>query len=300
MTGGGAPSSSLGALAARRAAGPGELRLGLIGDHIGPSRAPDLHRLAGRQAGLRVIYDRLVPPRLELTLEEVLDTAEAAGLAGVNVTHPYKTRAAAMAAPGDPPAARIGAVNTVLFGPAGRRGHNTDHSGFLAAWRARFADRAPGRCCLIGAGGAGRAVAFALADLGADIRVTDRDAALAETLAAALRAGGASAAAIPRDIALVGADGVLNCTPMGMAGHPGAPLPPGAFPKATWAFDAVYTPEDTPFSRLARAAGADLLPGWELFFHQGLDAYALFSGAPVRDPAALRAALRDPAAECDA
>ncbi|MEO0363171.1 MAG: shikimate dehydrogenase [Pseudomonadota bacterium] len=275
-----------------RAARSADLRLALIGDHIGPSRAPELHRIAGRQAGLCVAYDLLIPPALELTFRETLDTARAAGLAGVNVTAPYKERAFEAAAPGDAAVARIGAANTVLFTPSGPVCRNTDHSGFLAAWRARFGDRRPGRAALLGAGGVGRAVAFALAALDAELRIFDEDAARATRLAGELREAGGAAEAAGLAAALDGADGILNCTPLGMAGVPGAPVPAGAFPPAAWAFDAVYTPEDTPFSAMAVAAGADLLPGWELFFHQGVDAFALFAGEPVRDQAALRRALR--------
>jgi shikimate dehydrogenase len=69
-------------------------------------------------------------------------------------------------------------------------------------------------------------------------------------------------------------------------------VPEGAFPRATWAFDAVYTPVDTPFRAQALAAGAAFLSGWELFFRQGIDAFALFTGSRP-DTAALRAALGD-------
>lgn len=269
-----------------------DLRLGLIGDDIRASRAPELHRLAGRQAGLVVAYDLLIPPVLELTFQETLDSARAAGLAGVNVTRPYKEQAFACVAVDDPAERRIGAVNSIRFGPGGARGRNTDHSGFLAAWAERFGDRNPGRAALIGAGGVGRAIGFALVALGADIRIADADPARADGLAEALSRAGGAARALSVEAALAGADGVLNCTPLGMDRHPGSPTPPGAFSSASWAFDAVYTPEDTPFSRIAKTAGAAFLPGRELFFHQGFDAFAFFSGAPVRDAAALRRAMK--------
>ena len=253
------------------------LRLGLIGGpHIAASRAPELHRACGALAGVALRYD-LLPSR---GLAEGLARARAEGMAGVNVTLPFKEEAARLV----PGAERIGAANTLLLGPV-PRAFNTDHTGFLAAWRARFGAAAPGRAVVLGAGGVGRAVAFALADLGGGVAAVDRDARRAEALAAAV--GGRAA-----DLrALEGADGVANCTPLGMAGHPGSPVPEGRFPRADWAFEAVYTPPRTPFLAQAEAAGAEVLTGFELFLHQGLDAFAILAGRPAPEARAVAARL---------
>jgi shikimate dehydrogenase len=77
-----------------------------------------------------------------------------------------------------------------------------------------------------------------------------------------------------------------------MTGYPGSAVPDEAFPRAAWAFDAVYTPVDTAFRTQALAAGAAFLSGWELFFRQGIDAFALFTGHRP-DASALRSALGD-------
>ncbi len=268
--------------------GDADIRLGLIGDTIRGSRSPALHRLAGLQCGLRVSYDLLVPPDLGLTLAEVLDAAEAEGLRGVNVTLPYKERVLALVRPASDAIARLGAVNTVLFDPAGPVGHNTDFTGFAAAFRAAFGHAAPGRTAVIGAGGVGRAIAFALAGMGAPLVLIEADAGKARALARDLPGG-----AVVADLsALANCDGVVNATPLGMTGYPGSPVPDGAFPRAVWAFDAVYTPVHTPFRAQALAAGAAFLSGWELFFRQGIDAFALFTGrAPDADD--LRGSLGD-------
>jgi shikimate dehydrogenase len=84
----------------------------------------------------------------------------------------------------------------------------------------------------------------------------------------------------------------VNGTPLGMIGYAGSPVPGAAFPRAAWAFDAVYTPVETPFRAQAITAGAAFLSGWELFFWQGLHAFRLFTGhAP--NAADLRTALGD-------
>lgn len=271
------------------------LKLGLIGDHIDRSRSPLLHRLAGGLAGIDVTYDRLVPQALGRDFDAVFADCARSGYRGINVTYPYKERVTGLVAIHDPVVRAMGAVNTVLFEPDGPVGLNTDRTGFEAAYRAARGATPPGVVAMIGTGGVGRAVAFGLAGLGAaGIRLVDRDPARAEALADALRRAGATSARVVAraEDAADGASGVVNCTPVGMDGHPGTPLDPAALPGRDWAFDAVYTPVETTFLTDARAAGVTVISGWELFFHQGLDAWHLFSGRPA-DATALRPALLD-------
>lgn len=261
-----------------------DLLLGLIGDSIAQSRSPLLHRLAGAQNGLAVRYDRLVPPDMARDFDAVFDHCAASGYRGVNVTYPYKERVTSRVAIPDPLVRAIGAVNTVLFGEETPEGHNTDHSGFIATYRAARGADAPGAVCLIGTGGVGRAIAFALVALGArEIRLVDRDPARAAALAADLRATGADGVEQYPDAeaAARGATGLINCTPVGMGGLGGTALPAHAMPGADWAFDAVYTPTDTLFLGDAAAAGLAVISGWELFFWQGVHAWSLFSGLPL-------------------
>lgn len=270
------------------------LKLGLIGDNIAQSRAPLLHRLAGRQTGVSVSYDRLVPPQMGQGFDAVFDGCVRGGFDGINVTYPYKEQVVRRVAVNDPLVRAIGAVNTVLFRPGGPQGFNTDYTGFVAAYRAARGQAAPGICCLVGTGGVGRALAFALVALGAEeIRLVDLDAARAEALAADIYAEAGSVRVVTltdAGAAARGAAGVLNGTPVGMVGTPGSPVPVGALVGAEWAFDAVYTPVETRFLGDAQAAGAAIISGYELFFYQGVHAWDHFAGLPL-DRDALRAAL---------
>jgi len=263
---------------------PEPLRLGLIGDNIHASRSPELHRLCGALAGRRVSYELYIPAELGLSFEATFARCRADGLSGLNITLPYKERVLKLVRVADPAVARIGALNTVRLTQTGAEGFNTDHTGFIAAYRAAFGPVPPGVVALIGAGGVGKAIGFALITLGAsEIRVVDTDTAKARALALALaRAGGCADACATAPGALAGADGVVNATPRGMVGHPGSPLPDGALQGRRWAFDAVYTPVETTLKAQAEAAGVAFLSGYELFFQQGIQAYRLFSGrAPV-------------------
>ena len=142
-------------------------RLGLIGDNIAASKAPRLHALGGRMRGVEITYDLLVPAELGVGFDELFERCAAGDYHGINITHPYKEAAAARVEIESSLVRAMGAVNTVLFGPNGPRGFNTDHTGFIAAWRATFGTAEPGAVCQVGAGGVGKAVAFGLAEIGA-------------------------------------------------------------------------------------------------------------------------------------
>ncbi|WP_439104080.1 shikimate dehydrogenase family protein [Celeribacter marinus] len=275
-----------------------QIQLGLIGDNIKASRAPNLHHFCGEMTGLDVDYQRLIPADLGTDFDTTFANALNGGYRGLNITLPYKERVVTKLTINDPDIARIGACNTVLFTEDGPKGYNTDFSGFIAGFRDTLGDIAPGRVVMFGAGGVGKAVAFGLKRLNASqIILIDPDTTKAQELADALNAShdasnnGVTLARVGTLDDLARADGVINCTPLGMVGYGGSPVPEDAFPAATWAFDAVYTPVNTPFKAQAEAAGAAFMSGYELYYWQGVDAYEIFTGVKITDHATLRAHL---------
>lgn len=274
------------------------LRLGLIGDNIKQTRSPSLHIVCGLTSGINVAYDLLIPFEQGLPFHALLKRCEEAGFDGVNVTYPYKETAARLVTAGDPRIGRIGSSNTVCFTSEGPRCFNTDYTGFISAYRSRFGAADPGRVLLIGAGGVGRAVAFGLLELGCGrLDICDSDAGKIAALASALRGGNEDPAISLREVSLKGLfnlegyDGVINCTPLGMVGKPGSPLPEDVSGRVQWAFDAVYTPLRTTFIAQMEALGADVLSGYELYFHQGIQAFQHFAGCKIEDPASIRQIL---------
>lgn len=262
------------------------LLLGLIGRNIQGSLSPPLFADAFEAAGIDGYYhlmdvDR--PPGRPLPL--LFDAARTAGFSGVNITYPFKQEIIALLDALDPQAAEVGAVNTVAIGSDGRAtGYNFDRAG----WRNSFAETfgaadARGKIVAqVGAGGAGRAVAFALMDLGvATLILHDLDRAKVEALKDDLvRFFGASrcrlAGELERDIAA--ADGVVNATQTGMAGFPGNPVPVSALRAGRWAADVIYTPVDTEFLKAAAARGLRTLNGSGMCVHQAVEAFRLFTG----------------------
>lgn len=259
------------------------IHLGLIGQGISRSLAPRLHRLSGKHLGLVVdhgLFDLVAPGEFAPCLQR----CQQAGLTGVNITRPFKTLAFQQATWLAEDVAAIDAINTILFTDEGvLSGHNTDWSSFKVAYRVRFGDAAAGRVAILGAGGVGRPIAAALQQLGAtELHILDRDRQTAERLAADLRSPNCLIT-VCADAASASAavDGLINVSPIGMHSHPGCPLPADCFGRPAWAFDAIYTPIDTPFLRYAKAAGAEILSGYELFLHQGIDAFRLFTGRQI-------------------
>jgi shikimate dehydrogenase len=270
------------------------IRLGLIGDNIRRSQSPLLHRLAGTLCGLDVVYEPLIPADLGLDFDAVFERCRTSGFRGINITYPYKERVFPKLAIGDPVVRALGACNLALFEPGGPTGGNTDHSGFKSAFAESFPGASPGNVAMAGAGGVGKAIAFGLAELGAsELWLYDPDTAKATALQASLAAFAPQLGIYLADSieeAAAEADGLVNCTPLGMSGHPGTAIPRHLIRSQSWAFDAVYTPVSTQFLRDAAAAGLSTMSGYELFFHQGVDAFRIFTGWEV-DQGKLRTAL---------
>ena len=261
------------------------LLAGLIGTGISASLTPALHEREGAEQGLRHVYRLLDLESLRLGVEalpELLTAAERTGFAGVNVTHPCKQAVIPLLHGLSDDARALGAVNTVVLRDGRRTGHNTDLSGFAEGFRRGLPDAKRDRVVQVGAGGAGSAVAHALLALGAGrLHVFDTDTSRAEALAIALRARfGEGRAAAGADLpgAMAEADGVVNCTPVGMAKYPGLPLPAALLRPAQWVAEIVYFPLETELLRTARALGCATLDGGGMAVFQAVGAFRLFTG----------------------
>ncbi len=271
--------------------------VGLIGANIGKSLSPALHEDAFSAAGIRGHYHLMDLDRLpRRRLDDLLCAARDAGFAGVNITYPCKEAVLPLLDDLSAEARSIGAVNTVTIDRHGRtKGYNTDRTGFRRAFEESLGRIDGDTVVLIGAGGAGRAVAFALFDLGAaSVLVHDTDAGRAQALAAALGSGRCRIEADPA-LALRKAAGVVNATPVGMLGFPGNPVPMHAVERRHWVADVIYTPLETELIKAGRAKGARVVNGAGMCVHQAAEAFRLFTGIEP-DIARLHRAFREAAA----
>jgi shikimate dehydrogenase len=262
------------------------LLLGLLGAPIRHSASPAMHEAAAASVGLRAYYHLIeVPGAAPEDLRLMLEGVRRLGFAGINITFPYKEAVVPLLDELSPGAAAIGAVNTVVVRAGKLVGHNTDSSGFAHALGEMGGAAGARAVALIGAGGVGRAIAFALADRGiADLRIFDHDHGKAAELVEALGERAAAWAAGSIAEALEGAGGLVNATPVGMLPNRDSPIPVELLRRDLWVADAVYTPLWTPLLLAARAAGAAVMTGRELAIFQALDAFELFCGVrPSRE-----------------
>ena len=261
--------------------------VGLVGSGIGPSLTPAMHEREADALGLRYLYRRLDLAELDRpasAIGEILDAARLTGYDGLNITHPCKQLVLDHLDELSPDAAALGAVNTVVLRDGRAVGHNTDWSGFARSVDRGLPDAPLTSVVLLGAGGAGAAVAHALLTLGTgQLTILDVDQWRARGLATALsdrfgpgRAIGGSATDVAD--AVTAANGLVHATPTGMAEHPGLPLPVELLRPELWVADIVYRPLETALVRAARDRGCRVLDGGGMAVFQAVDAFKLFTG----------------------
>ena len=270
--------------------------LGLIGEGVQPSLTPPMHEQEGAAQNLRLVYRPIDLTELHLPatdVERLLHSGAELGFDAFNITYPCKQVVLEYLDDIDPAAQRLGSCNTVLIDDGKLVGFNTDRSGFASGLCRELPDADLSDVVLLGAGGAGSAVADALAGAGVS-RLSiidpkpDRAEALIEQLYAAapteqhleIRVGG------PEHSAqwLSQATGLVNASPIGMFSHPGIPIEPESLHPRLWVADIVYRPAETALIQTARSLGCAVMPGKAMAVGQAADTFQLVTGLqPDRD-----------------
>ncbi len=254
-----------------------------------------MHVDEGSELGLNVSYELfdfdLMQGGAEC-LENVLDQAEERGFCGLNITYPSKQAVIPMLDELAPEARALHSVNTVLFRNGRRIGHNTDWWGFAESFRRDMSDARTDDVVLVGAGGAGAAVGYAMLKLGArTLTVHDTDGSRTTALVSRL------ADLFPhrlvracRDLntALANANGLVHATPTGMLKYPGMPVPVESLHPPLWVAEIVYVPLVTELLDTARRHGCRTLDGGGMAVFQGARAFNLFFDIEPDIPRMLR------------
>jgi shikimate dehydrogenase len=261
---------------------------GIFGDPISHSLSPVMHNAALAALGIEACYHAFRVPRGRL--RDALVGAEAMGFGGLNLTIPLK-EIALQIVQADELAEAIGAVNTISFD--GRmRGHNTDGEGSLLSLQAAGVQIKGAKIVLIGAGGAARAIAYALSREGAEISIANRNVKRAEGLAESI--GGSAFGLKDLTMLVPRADVVINATSVGLKEGDPSLVPARLLKMGQVVFDIVYTRE-TELLKDAGEAGALALDGVMMLVYQGAIALEIWTGrkAPVDVmEQAVRASLR--------
>jgi len=248
---------------------------GVIGDPIAHSLSPAMQNAGFAARRMNAIY----LPFLVHDLKDFLGSVEALGIRGFSVTLPHKERIMDCLNDCDPLAARIGAVNTVVVrGGEKLFGYNTDYVGVLTTLERRMPLRGS-RVLIVGAGGAARAVAFALAQAGSAVCVYARRQERAKSLAKAAGGEAIARTRLRREFF----DAIVNATPVGM--HPAignSPLEAREL-NCRLVFDTIYRPRVTRLLQLAERRGIEAVSGVEMFVAQGTAQWEIWTGerAPV-------------------
>jgi shikimate dehydrogenase len=270
---------------------------GIMGCPIAHSRSPALHGFWLQEHGIDGAYVPLaVAPE---NLEQALRALPALGFRGCNLTIPHKQAALKIMDRVDEFARRIGAMNTVVVAPDGSlEGSNTDVFGFRENLREQAPDwrTAAGPAVVLGAGGAARSVAAALAAAGvSEIRLANRTRDRASSLARDLAVPETRITVYPweqRGEALSGVGILVNTTSLGMENEPPLEIDLTALPVSAVVIDIVYVPLETGLLAAARRRGNQAVDGLGMLLHQGRPGFtAWFGAAPQVTPALRRAML---------
>jgi len=257
---------------------------GVIGDPISHSLSPQLQNAAFHARKMDAVY----LPFLVHDLRDFIRAIKPLGIRGFSVTLPYKQKILRHLDDCDSLATAIGAVNTVVVRGAGKLyGYNTDYIGVLRALQMRISLPAS-RVLILGAGGAARAVAFALAQSGAAVCICARRAQEAKMLAGAIGGEAVTRARLRREFF----DAIVNATPVGM--FPAVERSPLTVYELNCrlVFDLIYRPIETKLLQLATRRGIETVSGLEMFLAQGIAQWEIWTGerAPVT---AMRRAVLD-------
>jgi shikimate dehydrogenase len=253
---------------------------GIIGMPVVHSRSPVLHNFWLAAHGIKGAYVPLAvaPERLK----DALPGLVALGFRGCNVTMPHKQTTMALLDRVNETARRIGAVNTIVVEADGTlSGFNNDGNGFvqslrdvLPGWRA---DAGP--ILLLGAGGSARAVVVALLENGArQIRIANRTAAKAQSIATEFGAAVTAVSWAERNAAMADVALLVNCTDQGMIGKPALDIDLVRLASSTLVADLIYTPLETPFLAEARKRGCVTVNGLGLLLNQARLAFKAWFG----------------------
>ncbi len=261
---------------------------GVIGDPIEHSLSPIMHNAAFEALGLDYVFLAFkVKPAY---VADAVDGMRALNIRGLNVTMPHKKTVMANLDRIDLSAQIINSVNTILNKENLLFGFNTDGVGAVKALKENGVELKGRKVLLLGAGGAARAIAYAMAKEADELTVLNRTVKQAQALTKLLEktankrivAGSLSAEDIQQN--LRDSDILINATSVGMKPHPEeSPVPPKLLRPNLSVMDIVYNPLETKLAKEAKAAGAKVVSGVEMLIYQGAASFEIWTGksAPV-------------------
>jgi 3-dehydroquinate dehydratase/shikimate dehydrogenase len=245
---------------------------GVVGDPVAHSLSPAIMNAALQRENVNGVYVALHAKKLSDLLACVRDIP----IHGLSVTMPYKETILKHLDNTDAHTTKVGACNTVVRAQDGKLyGFNTDTAGVVRPLEQRIGLEGA-RILVLGAGGAARAAVFGLKERGAEVYILNRSVAAGQKLARQARARTAKR----QELKKLSFDVIINATPVGMGNTRESPLNENEI-NAKYIFDMVYDPAETRLIQLARARGAEVIPGIEMFVHQAARQFEIWTGKPA-------------------
>lgn len=253
---------------------PSTRLFGLIGDPVQFSRSHLTHNATMRKRHLNSVYVKIQLKAEEI--KEFLTHAEVLGFEGLSVTMPLKEAVGSHLDACRGIAADIGAINTITISPKAKVGYNTDGEAVAELLQEKMPLQQR-RVVLLGAGGAAKAIAWALYKQGAKLVILNRTLAHAQQLAEQC-GGEAHPLSHFSTIAEQGYDILVNCTSVGMTSSPGNPVPLTALLPDRVVMDIISHPKETPLLLAAQQKNCIVIPGEQMFLRQAEKQFSLWFG----------------------
>jgi len=259
---------------------------GIIGDPVEHSLSPAMHNAAFQELNLDFVYVAFRVRKDEL--REAIAGAKSLDIKGLNVTMPHKNAVMKYLDEIEPTARSIGAVNTILNDKGRLIGYDTDGIGALKALKENGVSLDGKKLLLLGAGGAGKAIAFHAAQEVEELRILNRTTQKAKDLAKVLRKkfgkkiGGNSLSAKTIKKELEDADMLVNATSVGMYPKDDQSLiDPSWLRPSLCVMDIVYNPIETKLAKDAKFVGAKVVSGVEMLVYQGAASFKIWTNRPA-------------------
>jgi 3-dehydroquinate dehydratase / shikimate dehydrogenase len=244
----------------------------VAGDPVAQSLSPAIMNAALRRETVNGVYVALHAK----TLKDLLGCVKEIPIHGLSITMPYKEAIVSHLDNTDAHTAKIGACNTVVRAQDGKLyGFNTDAAGVVRPLQQRISLEGA-KILVLGAGGAARAAVYGLKERGAEVYILNRTPGPAQKLARSARARLLKRA----DLKKLTFDVIINATSVGMGNTKESPLNENEI-KARYVFDMVYDPPETRLMKMAKAAGAEVIPGIEMFVQQAARQFEIWTGKPA-------------------
>ena len=256
------------------------IKLGLLGNNISKSEMPNLITKLGNEFGFDVnyeLYDQAL--KKKFNFKKFLSQIKEKNISGINVTYPFKEQVLEHSIKLSEETKLVKSTNLLLINES-MTSHNTDYSGFLNTYKFNF-KKEPSKLVILGGGGVGKSVCFALIKLGVkELYIIEKDHSKLEKLIKDLKKQHEKVYSIKLGELIENQsqfDGFLNCSEQGHINTPGNPFEGLRLNSNQWSFDAVYTPAMTTFLKNSKKSGAKIITGIDLFLFQGIEAFIIFT-----------------------